>query len=97
MIAQLFHIEIGIGFTQKILLKNVRKQCVWRYQILTLRQRELLDHESMPKKVAEGGYDAISLQMKTTESITKTTGPEIWNDTEGTVTHLLQLWEPREP
>jgi cysteine synthase B len=26
----------------------------------------------------------------------KTTGPEIWNDTEGTVTHFMQLWEPRD-
>jgi cysteine synthase B len=25
----------------------------------------------------------------------KTTGPEIWNDTEGTVTHFLLPWELR--
>jgi cysteine synthase B len=26
----------------------------------------------------------------------KTTGPEIWNDTEGTVTHFVALWEQQE-
>jgi cysteine synthase B len=54
------------------------------------------------KKVAEGGY--IMLNQFANEdnwkAHYKTTGPEIWNDTEGTVTHFVaamgtteRLWE----
>jgi cysteine synthase B len=58
--------------------------------ILTPAATELLDHEIMPTKVAEGGYVMLNqFAMKTTGSAYKTTGPEIWNDTEGTVTHFI--------
>jgi cysteine synthase B len=59
MIAQLFHIEIELVLPEDSTKERTQTM---RYQILTLRQRELLDHEIMPtKKVAEGGYDAQSV------------------------------------
>jgi cysteine synthase len=47
-------------------------------------------NEIIPTK-KKGGYVMLNqLQMKTTgKRITKTTGPEIWKDTEGTVTHFI--------
>jgi cysteine synthase B len=58
----------------------------------------LLDHEIMPTKVAEGGYVMLN-QFANEDNWAhyKTTGPEIWNDTEGTVTHFIAAMGTTEP
>ena len=93
MIAQLMGIEIELVLPEDS--TKERTQTMRAYGatvILTPAQEGILgSRDYADKKVAEGGY--IMLNQFANEdnwkAHYKTTGPEIWNDTEGTVTHFV--------
>ncbi|WP_339654687.1 cysteine synthase CysM [Flavobacterium frigidarium] len=93
MIAQLMGIDIELVLPEDS--TKERTQTMRAYGatvILTPAQEGILgSRDYADKKVAEGGY--IMLNQFANEdnwkAHYKTTGPEIWNDTEGTVTHFV--------
>ena len=93
MIAQLFNIEIELVLPEDS--TKERTQTMRAYGatvILTPAATGIIgSRDYADKKVAEGGY--IMLNQFANEDNWKahynTTGPEIWEDTEGTVTHFV--------
>jgi cysteine synthase B len=93
MIARLFNVEIEL-----VMPENATKERVATMQaygakvILTSEQgsmEEAIDYSH--QKVAEGGYLMLN-QFANPDNYKahyETTGPEIWKDTEGTVTHFV--------
>ncbi len=93
MIAKLFHIEIELVLPEDS--TKERTQTMRAYGatvILTPASTGIIgSRDYADKKVAEGGY--IMLNQFANEdnwkAHYKTTGPEIWKDTDGTVTHFI--------
>ena len=93
MIAQLFNIEIELVLPDDSTKERTQTMLAYGATVIQtpastgiIGSRDYAD-----KKVAEGGY--IMLNQFANEdnwkAHYKTTGPEIWNDTEGTVTHFV--------
>jgi cysteine synthase B len=59
--------------------------------ILTPAATGIIGSRDYADKVAEGGYVMLNqfANEDNWKAHYKTTGPEIWNDTEGTVTHFI--------
>ena len=93
MIAQLFNIEIELVLPEDS--TKERTQTMRAYGatvILTPASTGIIgSRDYADKKVAEGGY--IMLNQFANDDNWKahynTTGPEVWNDTDGTVTHFV--------
>ena len=93
MIAQLFNIEIELVLPDDS--TKERTQTMRAYGATVIQTPALTgiigSRDYADKKVAEGGY--IMLNQFANEdnwkAHYKTTGPEIWNDTEGTITHFV--------
>lgn len=93
MIAQLFNVEIEL-----ILPENSTKERTQTMQaygatvILTPASEGIIgSRDYADKKVAEGGYVMLNqfANEDNWKAHYKTTGPEIWNDTQGTITHFV--------
>src|SRR3970282_2313989 len=93
MIAQLFNVEIELVLPDDSTKERTQTMRAYGATVIQtpastgiIGSRDYAD-----KKVAEGGY--IMLNQFANEdnwkAHYKTTGPEIWNDTEGTVTHFV--------
>ncbi|MFE3848770.1 cysteine synthase CysM [Flavobacterium sp. LB3P45] len=93
MIAQLFNIEIELVLPDDSTKERTQTMLAYGATVIQtpastgiIGSRDYAD-----KKVAQGGY--IMLNQFANEdnwkAHYKTTGPEIWNDTEGTVTHFV--------
>ena len=93
MIAQLFNIEIGLVLPEDSTIERTQTMRAYGATvILTPASTGIIgSRDYADKKVAEGGY--IMLNQFANEDNWKahynTTGPEIWEDTEGTVTHFV--------
>lgn len=93
MIAKLFHIEIELVLPEDS--TKERTQTMRAYGatvILTPAATGIIgSRDYADKKVAEGGYVMLNqfANEDNWKAHYKTTGPEIWNDTEGTVTHFI--------
>jgi cysteine synthase B len=93
MIAQLFNIEIELVLPEDS--TKERTQTMRAYGatvILTSAATGIIgSRDYADKKVAEGGYIMLNqfANDDNWKAHYKTTGPEIWNDTEGTVTHFI--------
>ncbi|MDZ4331895.1 MAG: cysteine synthase CysM, partial [Flavobacterium sp.] len=93
MIAQLFNIEIELVLPEDS--TKERTQTMRAYGatvILTPADTGIIgSRDYADKKVAEGGYIMLNqfANDDNWKAHYKTTGPEIWNDTEGTVTHFV--------
>ncbi|RVT73459.1 cysteine synthase CysM [Flavobacterium sufflavum] len=93
MIAQLLGIEIELILPEDS--TKERTQTMRAYGatvILTSAQEGIIgSRDYADKKVAEGGYIMLNqfANDDNWKAHYKTTGPEIWNDTEGTVTHFV--------
>jgi cysteine synthase B len=93
MIAQLFNIEIELVLPEDSTIE--RTQTMQAYGATVIQTPASLgiigSRDYADKKVAEGGY--IMLNQFTNDdnwkAHYKTTGPEIWNDTDGMVTHFV--------
>ena len=93
MIAQLFNIEIELVLPEDS--TKERTQTMRAYGatvILTPASTGIIgSRDYADKKVAEGGYIMLNqfANDDNWKAHYKTTGPEIWNDTDGTVTHFV--------
>lgn len=93
MIAQLLHIEIELVLPEDS--TKERTQTMRAYGatvILTPASKGIIgSRDYADKKMAEGGYVMLNqfANEDNWKAHYKTTGPEIWNDTEGTVTHFV--------
>ena len=93
MIAQLLNIEIELVMPEDSTKERVQTmQAYGAKVILTSASKGIIgSRDYADAKVAEGGY--IMLNQFANEdnwkAHYKTTGPEIWNDTDGTVTHFV--------
>lgn len=93
MIAQLFNIELELVMPEDS--TKERTQTMRAYGatvILTPASTGIIgSRDYAEQKVAEGGYIMLNqfANDDNWKAHYKTTGPEIWNDTEGTVTHFV--------
>jgi len=93
MIAQLLNIEIELVLPENSTKERTQTMLAYGAKvILTPSNTGIIgSRDYVDKKVAEGGY--IMLDQFANEdnwkAHYKTTGPEIWNDTNGTVTHFV--------
>ncbi|WP_026708745.1 cysteine synthase CysM [Flavobacterium frigidarium] len=93
MIAQLMGIDIELVLPEDSTKERTQTMRAYGATVILTPAKEgiLGSRDYADKKVAEGGY--IMLNQFANEdnwkAHYKTTGPEIWNDTEGTVTHFV--------
>ena len=93
MIAQLFNIEIELVLPENSTKERTQTMRAFGATVILTPAKEGIigSRDYADKKLAEGGY--IMLNQFANEdnwkAHYKTTGPEIWNDTEGTVTHFV--------
>lgn len=93
MIAQLFNIEIELVLPEDSTKERTQTMLAYGATVILTPASEGIigSRDYADKKVAEGGY--IMLNQFANEdnwkAHYKTTGPEIWNDTNGTVTHFV--------
>lgn len=93
MIAQLLNIEIELVLPEDSTKERTQTMRAYGATVILTPAKEgiLGSRDFADKKVAEGGY--IMLNQFANEdnwkAHYKTTGPEIWNDTNGTVTHFV--------
>ncbi|HEU4791883.1 MAG TPA: cysteine synthase CysM [Flavobacterium sp.] len=93
MIAQLFNIEIELVLPEDSTIE--RTQTMQAYGATVIQTPASLgiigSRDYADKKVAEGGYVMLNqfANDDNWKAHYKTTGPEIWNDTNGTVTHFV--------
>lgn len=93
MIAQLLNIEIELVMPEDSTKERVQTMKAYGAKvILTSASKGIIgSRDYADAKIAEGGY--IMLNQFANEdnwkAHFKTTGPEIWNDTDGTVTHFV--------
>jgi len=93
MIAQLMGIEIELVLPEDSTKERTQTMRAYGATVILTRAKEGLlgSRDYADTKAAEGGY--IMLNQFANEdnwkAHYKTTGPEIWNDTEGTVTHFV--------
>ncbi|WP_281226168.1 cysteine synthase CysM [Flavobacterium aquiphilum] len=93
MIAQLFNIEIELVLPEDSTIERTQTMQAYGATVIQtpastgiIGSRDYAD-----KKVAEGGYVMLNqfANDDNWKAHYKTTGPEIWNDTDGTVTHFV--------
>ena len=93
MIAQLFHIEIELVLPEDSTKERTQTMLAYGATvILTPASKGIIgSRDYADKKVAEGGYIMLNqfANDDNWKAHYKTTGPEIWNDTNGTVTHFV--------
>jgi cysteine synthase B len=93
MIAQLLNIEIELVLPEDSTKERTQTMRAYGAKVTLTSAKEgiLGSRDYADKKLAEGGY--IMLNQFANEdnwkAHYKTTGPEIWNDTKGTVTHFV--------
>jgi S-sulfo-L-cysteine synthase (O-acetyl-L-serine-dependent) len=93
MIAQLFNIEIELVLPEDSTIE--RTQTMQAYGATVIQTPASLgiigSRDYADKKVAEGGYVMLNqfANEDNWKAHYKTTGPEIWNDTDGKVTHFV--------
>ena len=93
MIAQLFNIEIELVLPEDSTIE--RTQTMQAYGATVIQTPASLgiigSRDYADKKIAEGGYIMLNqfANDDNWKAHYKTTGPEIWNDTDGTVTHFV--------
>lgn len=93
MIAQLFNIEIELVLPEDSTIERTQTMRAYGATvILTPASTGIIgSRDYADKKIAEGGYIMLNqfANNDNWKAHYKTTGPEIWEDTEGTVTHFV--------
>lgn len=93
MIAKLFNIEIELVLPEDATKERTQTMQAYGATVILTPAKEGIigSRDYADKKVAEGGYLMLN-QFSNDDNWKahyKTTGPEIWNDTEGSVTHFV--------
>jgi cysteine synthase B len=93
MIAQLLGIEIELILPEDSTKERTQTMRAYGATVILTSAKEgiLGSRDYADKKVAEGGYVMLNqfANDDNWKAHYKTTGPEIWNDTQGTVTHFV--------
>ncbi|PKB15409.1 cysteine synthase CysM [Flavobacterium sp. 5] len=93
MIAQLFNIEIELVLPEDSTIERTLTMQAYGATVIQTPANEGIigSRDYADKKVAEGGYVMLNqfANDDNWKAHYKTTGPEIWNDTDGTVTHFV--------
>ncbi|MGQ7947051.1 cysteine synthase CysM [Flavobacterium sp. WC2509] len=93
MIAQLFNIEIELVLPEDSTIERTQTMLAYGATVIQTPASEGIigSRDYADKKVAEGGYVMLNqfANDDNWKAHYKTTGPEIWNDTDGTVTHFV--------
>lgn len=93
MIAQLFNIEIELVLPEDSTKERVQTMRAYGATVILTPADEGIigSRDYADKKIAEGGYIMLNqfANADNWKAHYKTTGPEIWNDTQGTVTHFV--------
>lgn len=93
MIAQLFNIDIELVLPEDSTIERTQTMQAYGATVIQTPANEGIigSRDYADKKVAEGGYVMLNqfANDDNWKAHYKTTGPEIWNDTDGTVTHFV--------
>jgi len=93
MIAKLFNIEIELVLPEDATKERTQTMQAYGAKVILTPAKEGIigSRDYADKKVAEGGYLMLNqfANDDNWKAHYKTTGPEIWNDTKGTVTHFV--------
>jgi cysteine synthase B len=93
MIAQLFNIDIELVLPEDSTIERTLTMQAYGATVIQTPASEGIigSRDYADKKVAEGGYVMLNqfANDDNWKAHYKTTGPEIWNDTDGTVTHFV--------
>ncbi|NDP26356.1 MAG: cysteine synthase CysM [Flavobacterium sp.] len=93
MIAQLLNIEIELVLPEDSTKERTQTMRAYGAKVILTPASEGIigSRDYADKKVAEGGYIMLNqfANDDNWKAHYKTTGPEIWNDTNGTVTHFV--------
>ena len=93
MIAQLFNIEIELVMPEDSTKERTQTMRAYGATVILTAAKEGIigSRDYADKKVAQGGYIMLNqfANYDNWKAHYKTTGPEIWKDTEGTVTHFV--------
>ena len=93
MIAQLFNLEIELVLPENSTKERTQTMLAYGANvILTPASLGIIgSRDYVDKKMEEGGYIMLNqfANADNWKAHYKTTGPEVWNDTEGTVTHFV--------
>ena len=93
MIAQLLGIEIELILPEDSTKERTQTMRAYGATVILTSAKEGIigSRDYADKKVAEGGYVMLNqfANADNWKAHYKTTGPEIWNDTQGTVTHFV--------
>ena len=93
MIAQLFNIEIELVLPEDSTKERTQTMLAYGAKvILTPASLGIIgSRDYVDKKMEKGGYIMLNqfANADNWKAHYKTTGPEVWNDTEGTVTHFV--------
>ena len=93
MIAQLFNIEIELVLPEDSTIERTQTMQAYGATVIQTPASEGIigSRDYADKKVAGGGYVMLNqfANDDNWKAHYKTTGPEIWNDTDGTVTHFV--------
>ncbi len=93
MIAQLLNIEIELVLPEDSTKERTQTMRAYGAKVILTSAAEgiLGSRDYADQKVAEGGYIMLNqfANADNWKAHYKTTGPEIWNDTNGTVTHFV--------
>ena len=93
MIAQMLGIEIELILPENSTKERTQTMRAYGATVILTSAKEGIigSRDYADKKVAEGGYIMLNqfANDDNWKAHYKTTGPEIWNDTEGTVTHFV--------
>ncbi|WP_348823009.1 cysteine synthase CysM [Flavobacterium aestuarii] len=93
MIAQLFNIEIELVLPEDSTIERTQTMQAYGATVIQTPASEGIigSRDYADKKVAEGGYVMLNqfANEDNWKAHYKTTGPEIWNDTDGTITHFV--------
>lgn len=93
MIAQLLNIEIELVLPEDSTKERTQTMRAYGAKVILTPASEGIigSRDYADKKVAEGGYIMLNqfANDDNWKAHYKTTGPEIWNDTDGTVTHFV--------
>lgn len=93
MIANLFDVEIELVMPENSTIERVKTMEAFGAKVILTPAKETIEgsRDYAQKKVDEGGYLMLNQFANPDNYLAhyKTTGPEIWNDTDGKITHFV--------
>ncbi len=93
MIANLFDVDIELVMPENSTIERVKTMEAFGAKVILTSAKETIEgsRDYAQKKVDEGGYLMLNQFANPDNYLAhyKTTGPEIWNDTDGKITHFV--------